>query len=231
MLGVGTAINVVAVLVGGGIGILAGAKLPEAMRQTAMQAIGIVTLLVGVSNFLHFDNPLVPLLSVVAGLLVGELLDIESGLGRLGNYLEGRLSKGESPVSRAFVTTSLLFCVGPLTVIGSLQDGLDGDYSLLALKSALDFIAALTFASVLGWGVLLSAGTVLVVQGSLTLGAGFLDAVVTGPMISATTATGGVLIFGLGLGLLDLEEVRVANMLPALLFAPLLVAATPLWPL
>lgn len=230
MLGVGTAINVVAVLVGGSIGTLAGARLPVAMRQTAMQAIGIVTLLVGVSNFLEFDNPLVPLVSVVAGLVVGELLGIESGLKRFGDYLEERFSKGESPVSRAFVTTSLLFCVGPLTVIGSLQDGLDGDYSLLALKSALDFIAALTFASVLGWGVLLSAGTVLVVQGSLTLGAGFLDAVVTGPMISATTATGGVLIFGLGLGLLDLKEVRVANMLPALVFAPLLVAATPMWP-
>lgn len=230
MLGVGTAINVVAVLVGGSIGTLAGARLPVAMRQTAMQAIGIVTLLVGVSNFLEVDNPLVPLVSVVAGLVVGELLGIESGLKRFGDYLEERFSKGESPVSRAFVTTSLLFCVGPLTVIGSLQDGLDGDYSLLALKSALDFIAALTFASVLGWGVLLSAGTVLVVQGSLTLGAGFLDAVVTGPMISATTATGGVLIFGLGLGLLDLKEVRVANMLPALVFAPLLVAATPMWP-
>jgi uncharacterized protein len=229
--GIGTAINVIAVLVGGSIGTLAGTKLPEGMRSTAMQAIGIVTLLVGVSNFLKFDNPLVPLVSVVAGLVVGELLGIESALKRLGDYLEGRFSKGESPVSRAFVTTSLLFCVGPLTVIGSLQDGLNGDYSLLALKSALDFIAALTFASVLGWGVLLSAGTVLVVQGSLTLGAGFLDAVITGPMISATTATGGILIFGLGLGLLGLKEVRVANMLPALLFAPLLVAATPMWPL
>jgi uncharacterized membrane protein YqgA involved in biofilm formation len=129
------------------------------------------------------------------------------------------------------VTTSLLFCVGPLTVIGSLEDGLTGHYELLALKSALDFIAALTFASVLGWGVLLSAGTILVVQGALTLGAGFLEPVVTGAMISATTATGGVLILGLGLMLLELKEVRVANMLPALLFAPLLVAAAPLWPL
>jgi Protein of unknown function (DUF554)/SnoaL-like domain len=105
-----------------------------------------------------------------------------------------------------------------------------GDYDLLALKSALDFIAALTFASVLGWGVLLSAGAVLVVQGALTLGAGFIEPVVTDPMISAATATGGVLIFGLGLMLLELKEVRVANMLPALLFAPLLVAAAPLWP-
>ena len=230
-MGIGTAINVVAVLVGGGIGTLVEAKLPEGMRRTAMQAIGIVTLLVGVSNFLEYSNPLVPLVSVVLGLVVGELIGIEDGLKRFGDYLEKRFSRGESPVSQAFVTTSLLFCVGPLTVIGSLEDGLTGDYELLALKSALDFIAALTFASVLGWGVLLSAGTVLIVQGALTLGAGFLEPVVTEPMISAATATGGVLIVGLGLMLLELKEVRVANMLPALLFAPLLVAAAPLWPL
>jgi uncharacterized membrane protein YqgA involved in biofilm formation len=200
------------------------------MRATAMQAIGLVTLLVGVANFLDYGNPLVPLVSVVAGLVVGELVGIEAWLERLGDYLEKRFSKGESPVSRAFVTTSLLFCVGPLTVIGSLEDGLRRDYSLLALKSALDFVAALTFASVLGWGVLLSAGTILLVQGSLTLGAGFVEPFVTDVMISAATATGGVLIVGLGLGLLEIKRVRVGNMLPALLFAPLLVAAAPLWP-
>ena len=194
-----------------------------------MQAIGIVTLLVGVANFLDYGNPLVPLVSVVAGLVVGELVGIETWLERLGDHLEKRFSKGESPISRAFVT-SLLFCVGPLTVVGSLEDGLRGDYGLLALKSALDFIAALTFASVLGWGVLLSAGTILLVQGSLTLGAGFLEPFVTDAMISAATATGGVLIVGLGLGLLELKRVRVGNLLPALLFAPLLVAAAPLWP-
>jgi uncharacterized membrane protein YqgA involved in biofilm formation len=149
---------------------------------------------------------------------------------QLGDVLERRFSKGGSPVSRAFVTTSLLFCVGPLTILGSLQDGLTGDYRLLALKSALDFVAALSFASVLGWGVLLSAGTVLVVQGVLTLSAGLLEGVLTETMILATTATGGVLILGIGLILLDLKEVRVANMLPALLVAPLLVALAPLWP-
>lgn len=229
-MGIGTAINVATVLVGGGIGTVVGARLPESMRDTAMSAIGIVTLLVGVSNFLDFDNPLVPLVSVILGLVVGELMDIQGALKRFGDHLEKRFSKGGSPVSRAFVTTSLLFCVGPLTVIGSLKDGLTGDYSLLALKSALDFIAALTFASVLGWGVLLSAGTVLVVQGGLTLGAGLIDPFVTDAMISATTATGGILIVGLGFMLLDLKQIRVANMLPALVFAPLLVAAAPLWP-
>jgi len=227
----GTAINVAAVLAGGGIGVVLGARLPEGLRRAAMQAIGVVTLLVGVQNFLEHDNPLVPLVSVILGLFAGELLRIEKRLQAFGDRLEGRLSRGESPVSRAFVTTSLLFCVGPLTVIGSLQDGLTGDYGLLALKSALDFIAALAFASVLGWGVLLSAGTVLVVQGSLTLGAGLVEGFATDAAISATTATGGVLIFGLGLSLLELREVPVANMLPALLVAPLLVAAAPLWPL
>jgi uncharacterized protein len=230
MIGIGTAINVVAVLVGGGIGMLVGARLPAGIRETAMQAIGIITLLVGASSFLAFDNPLLPLVSVILGLVVGELCRIDERLKRFGDALERRFSSGESLVSRAFVTTSLLFCVGSLTVIGSLQDGLRGDYSLLALKSVLDFIAALTFASVLGWGVLLSAGTVLVVQGSLTLGARFIEPVVTEPMIAAVTATGGVLIFGLGLLLLELKEIRVANMLPALVVAPLLVAAAPLWP-
>lgn len=230
-MGIGTAINVAAVLVCGAVGTLVGGRLPEAFRQSALHAIGIVTLLVGVANFLEHQNPLVPLVSVVAGLAVGQALRIDAGLRAFGDYLEARFSGGESPVSRAFVTTSLLFCVGPLTVLGSLEDGLTGDYSLLALKSALDGVASLTFASVLGWGVMLSAGTVLVVQGTITVAAGSVQGVVTEGMISAATATGGVLIFGLGLGLLELREVRVANMLPALLIAPALVAAAPLWPL
>lgn len=227
----GTILNVAAVLVGGGVGTLAGARLPQGMRETAFHAIGIITLLVGVANFLEYENPLVPLVSVVAGLVMGEALGIDRQIKRFGDYLQRRLSRGDSPVSRAFVTTSLLFCVGPLTIIGSIQDGLTGDFGLLALKSAIDGIAALSFAAVLGWGVLLSAGAVLAVQGSITLGAGFLEGVITDAMISATTATGGVLLFGLGLGLLNLLEVRVANMLPALVMAPLVVAAAPLWPI
>lgn len=231
MYGVGTAINVVAVLVGGGIGTFIGTRLSERMRETAMHAIGLVTLLVGVQSFLRFDNALVPLVSVILGLIVGEAINIDGILKRFGDYLQERLSKGGSPVSRAFVTTSLVFCVGPLTILGSLEDGLTGDYSLLALKSALDLVASLSFASVLGWGVLLSAGTVLLVQGTLTLSAGLLEGAVTEQMIAAMTSTGGVLVLGLGLVLLELKEVRVSNMLPALVIAPLLVTLAPLWPL
>ncbi len=231
-MGVGTAINVVAVLVGGGIGTFVGAWLSDRMRETAMHAIGLITLLVGVQSFLEFDNALVPLVSVILGLVVGEALGIEGALKRFGDSLQRRFSKGSSPVSRAFVTTSLLFCVGPLTILGSLRDGISGDYGLLALKSALDFVAALSFASVLGWGVLLSAGSVLVVQGSLTLAGAIFGAFMDEPMVLAMTSTGGVLLLGLGLVLLELKELRVANMLPALLFAPLLVAFAPfLWPL
>ncbi len=230
MFGLGTLINTLAVLVGAGIGTLVGVRLPDRMRQTAMHAIGLVTVLVGIQSFLRFDNPLVPLASVILGLAVGEVLDLDGRLKRFGDALERRFSKGGSPVSRAFVTTSLLFCVGPLTALGSLQDGISGDYRLLALKSALDFVASLSFASVLGWGVLLSAGSVLVIQGALTLAGAFFGAFMNEPMILAMTSTGGVLIAGQGLGILELKEVRVANMLPALIAAPLLVTLAPLWP-
>ena len=231
MIGVGTAINVAAVLAGASLGPVVGARLSEGMRETAMHAIGLVTVLVGIQSFLRFDNPLVPLVSVILGLVIGELLSIDDALKRFGDALERRFSKGGSPVSRAFVTTSLLFCVGPLTVLGSLEDGISGDYHLLALKSALDFVASLSFASVLGWGVLLSAGSVLMVQGALTLGGALFGSFMNEPMVLAMTSTGGVLLLGLGLVLLNLKEVRVANMLPALVVAPLLIAAAPLWPL
>jgi uncharacterized protein len=231
VIGTGTAINIAAVLAGGTLGTVIGSRLSEGMRETAMNAIGLVTVLVGIQSFLRFDNPLVPLVSVIVGLVIGELFGIDAALQRFGDALERRFSKGGSTVSRAFVTTSLLFCVGPLTILGSLQDGISGDYRLLALKSALDFVASLSFASVLGWGVLLSAGSILAVQGGLTLAGALFGSFMTEPMILALTSTGGVLLLGLGLTLLSLKEVRVANMLPALVVAPVLVAAAPLWPL
>jgi uncharacterized membrane protein YqgA involved in biofilm formation len=231
MIDSGTAINIVTVLAGGTLGTGIGARLSEGGRETATHAIGLVTVLVGIQSFLRFDNPLVPRVSVIVGLVIGELVGIDEALKRFGDALERRFSKGGSQVSRAFVTTSLLFCVGPLAVLGSLQDGISGDYRLLALKSALDFVASLSFASVLGWGLLLSAGSVLVVQGGLTLAGALFGSFMTEPMILALTSTGGVLLLGLGLVLLSLKEVRVANMLPALVVAPLIVAAAPLWPL
>ena len=129
----------------------------------------------------------------------------------------------DSMISKGFVTASLLFCVGPMTILGSIQDGLSGDYTLLATKSILDGFASLAIAASMGWGVLFAALTVLVYQGGLTLGAGLVKALLTEPMIAEMTATGGTLILAIGLNLLDLTTIRVANFLPALIVVPILV--------
>jgi hypothetical protein len=133
---------------------------------------------------------------------------------------------GSTTFSHAFLTASLVFCVGPMTILGSIQDGLTGDYTLLAVKSTMDGFASLAFASTLGPGVIFSAITVLVYQGALTLGAGWADAVLTDPMVAEMTATGGVLMLALGLGLLQIKRIRAGNLLPAIVFAPIIVAVT-----
>jgi uncharacterized membrane protein YqgA involved in biofilm formation len=229
VIGTGTPINIATVLAGGTLGTVIGSRPSGGMRETAMHAIGLVTVLVSIWSFPRFGNPLVPLISVIVGLVIGELLGIDAALKLFGDALERRFSKGVSPVSRDFVTTSLLFCVGPLTMLGSLQDGISGDYRLLALKSALDVVASLSFASVLGWGCapLRRVGTGR--AGRPDASGGAVRHFMTEPMILAFTSTGGVLL--LGLTLLSLKEVRVANMLPALVVAPVRVAAAPLWPL
>jgi len=163
--------------------------------------------------------------AVVLGGLLGEALGIERRLERLGDRLQGALSRHEhSTVSEAFFTASLLFCVGPLTVVGSIQDGLTGDYQALATKALLDGFASIALAASLGWGVALAAGTVLLVQGGISLGAGLFDDILRGPELVAMTSAGGVLIIGISLKLLALKDVKVGNFLPALAFAPALVA-------
>ncbi len=180
---------------------------------------------------------LVVLGSIVLGGILGEAIDFDRGLERLGRWLESQVSKlplgmpsaevdGKTTPSftRAFVTASLVFCVGPMTILGSIQDGLSGDYQTLAVKSMLDAFSSLAFASSLGIGVPFSGLTVLVYQGALTLAAGWLKGAFTPAMINEMTATGGLLILGIGFQLLEIRRIRVANLLPALVFAPLAVA-------
>lgn len=240
MIGTGTFINVVTVLVGGTLGLLLGARLPERMRETIMHGLGLLTLIIGIQLSFETDNILIVLASLLLGGIAGELLRIEDRINRLGRWLEHKTAgsgsrpasdqpqatvrSGTSRFSHAFLTASLLFCVGPMTILGSIQDGLTGDYTLLAVKAALDGFAALAFASTMGPGVLFSALTVLVYQGALTLGAGWASAVLTDPMISEMTATGGVLMLALGLGLLEIKRIRAGNLLPALVVAPVIVA-------
>lgn len=226
----GTLLNTATVIVGALLGRALGRRLPERLRETAMDGIALLTLLIGVKMGLGSQNVLYVLGAVMLGGLLGEALRLEDRIGALGDQLErrvmrrGRQQNAAGDFSRGFVTTSILFCVGPVTLIGCMNDGLNGDIQLLAVKSVLDGFSAIAFASALGWGVLFSAGTVLVVQGALTLGARSLSGVLTPAMSAELFATGGVMMLGLGFRLLGLKPIRVANFLPGLLVAPLLVA-------
>lgn len=234
----GTLLNVATVLAGSAVGVLLGGRLPERMRRTVMDALGLFTLVIGFANAADtFGDTLTEavgqaaVLIVLGALLVGgvlgELLDLDAALQRVGERLKERVAPSGGSFVEGFVVASLVFCVGPLTVLGALQDGLTGDYQLLAIKSLLDGFAALAFASALGIGVGFSALTVLVVQGGIALGASALDGVLTDAMLDAMNAVGGVLILGIALRLLEVREIRVANLLPAIVVAPLAVG---LWP-
>lgn len=241
--GLGTVINVATVLVGGVLGIAVGHRLPERTRSVVTDCLGLVTLLVaGLSAVSVSDaaltaavGPGVPVLVVLgallAGSIMGSMLRIEERLEGLAGTIQSRIARRARGADAAaarerfvegWLTASLLFCVGPLTILGSLSDGLGRGIEQLTLKSVLDGFAAMAFASSFGVGVLLSAVSVGVVQGLLTLVGVLLGAVLPGAHIAALTATGGLLLVGIGLRLLRVRDVPVGNMLPALLLAPLL---------
>lgn len=220
----GTVINVTTVLVGGTIGSVLGDRLPERLRETLVVGVGLMTLALGVQMALAMRNAVVILVSLLLGGGIGEMIGIARRLDALSAVFRRRLAGRGGSVGEAFVTTSLIFCVGPMTILGSLQDGLTGRFPLLAVKSSLDGITALAFGSTLGPGVLLSAVTVLVYQGGLTVGAGAIRGVLSDSMIGAMTAVGGLMILGLGLEILRIRSLRVATFLPSLVIAPLAVA-------
>ncbi len=226
----GTLINIVAVLLGGTLGTLVGGRLPERIRETVVWALGLFTIALGVQMTFDSNNALITLGSALLGGLLGEWLNIELALKRFGGWLEARFARslstdGTARFIKGFVSASLIFCVGPMTILGSIQDGLTGDYQLLAIKSLLDGFAALAFAASLGVGVLFSVVVILVYQGGLTLLAVQAQSLLTDPMIAEMTAVGGLLMMAIGVGaLLELRPIRVANYLPALLVAPLIVA-------
>jgi uncharacterized membrane protein YqgA involved in biofilm formation len=239
----GTLINIITVLIGGTLGLLFGARLPERLKATVIAGLGLFTAAIGVQMFLKTENALIVLGAILIGALLGEWWQIEDGLQNLGRTLESRFTPGPStslrtgpePASasgiltstnfvRGFLTASLLFCVGPMTILGSIQDGLTGNYELLAVKSVLDGFASLAFASTLGVGVLFSTIVILVFQGGISLLAVQLNALVTTPMLNEMTAAGGVILMGLAISsLLEIKKIRVGNFLPALAVAPLIV--------
>ena len=231
----GTLLNVATVLIGTTIGLLAGSRVPRRVHESLTTGVGFFTVVLGVSMALRiFTDPaalpghdLAVLSALLVGVAAGELLRLHDGLEWLGAWFQRRLARGDedrpSRVAEGFVTASLIFCVGPLTILGSLQNGLTGDTTLLATKSLLDLVTSLALAAALGPGVYLSALTVLVVQGGISGGAFLLADVMDATTILAITAAGGIILLGVALRLLDLKAVRVANFLPALLLAPIFV--------
>lgn len=229
----GTLLNVTTVAIGTTIGLLLGARLPARLQQTLTNGLGLFTLAVGFTLVLRLlldstqpaGSDLTVLAALLVGALIGELLKLSEGLDALGDWFQRRLARGDRPsrVSEAFVTASLVFCVGPLTILGSIENGLTGDIQLLAVKSMLDGFASIAFAAALGAGVYLSVLTVLVVQGGLATLAWLLGSGLDPLAIDAASATGGLILIGLGLRLLEVKQIRVASFLPALFLAPIFV--------
>lgn len=231
----GTLINICTVLIGGSFGLLFGSRLPERVRQTVVAGLGLFTAALGIRMFLQTQHAIVVLASLLFGGLLGEWWQIEDGVSALGTALERRFvgnqdQSGLQPIKnsnfvRGFLTASLVFCVGPLTILGSIQDGLTGNYQTLAIKSVLDGFAALAFSSTLGVGVLFSVLVIGFYQGGLTLLAVQAQSLITTPMQIEMTAVGGVLLTGIAVSsLLEIKPIRVGNFLPALFLAPMMVA-------
>jgi len=241
MHGLGTIINVVAIVVGATIGVAVGHRLPERTRDTVTSGLGLVTLMVAALSVKDITSSTLtdevgsaaPILIVLGGILlggiIGSLLKIEERLEHLGAWAQRRMSRNNDLGSRkrfveGFVDASLLFAIGPLAILGSISDGLGHGIDQLVLKSSLDLVASIAFAAALGWGVALSAVTVGVVQGAFTLVGFFVGQVIPGPYILIISVTGGLILIGVALRLLRIKAVPVADLLPALICAPIIMA-------
>ena len=223
----GTLLNVLTVLVGGLLGTVLGDRLPERLRENVVRGVGLFTLAMGTKFAIDTSNLLYLLGSILVGGVIGSLWGVDRRLNELGAALQRRFARrgGSTTVADAFVTAAIVFCVGPLTFLGSIQNGLTGDASLLAIKSVLDGFTAVALAATLGWGVLLTIPLILVYQGGLALGASVFAGLLSELQLREMSAVGGLLIIGVGLKLLSIRDVKVADYLPAILVAPLLVAA------
>jgi len=212
----GTLVNVLAIVAGGIVGLLLKGGIPKRYATTVMQAVGLAVILIGIKGALKNDDILLIIFSLAIGSVLGERLGIEAGLEWLGGWIERRFSSGGDGIARGFVTASLLFCVGSMAIVGSLESGLAGNHQTLFAKSVLDGISAVVFASTLGLGVLFSGVSVLVYQGLITLSASLIKPFLVPEVVSQMSAVGGLLITAIGINLLELQRIRIGNMLPAI---------------
>lgn len=229
----GVLVNTLTVLIGSTVGLLCKKGIPKRLTDAVMIGLGLCTVYIGIDGTLEGQNTLVLIASMVLGAIVGTLLDIDGAINRLGQWVEGRFKgSGQNTVAQGFVTASLLFCVGSMTVVGSLKAGIAGDNTMLFTKSTLDLCSSAMMAASLGVGVLCSAVFVLVFQGALVLLSGFLAPLLENPaLLAEMNCAGSLLIVGIGLNLVGITKLKVANYLPAILFAPLLAALAQLLPL
>jgi len=225
----GTIVNTGAIIVGAFIGLLFKGGIPESYNHTIMKAIGLAVVLIGLQNAFQTTNILLLIFSLAIGSLLGEMMKIEGGLENLGNWLESRFASSGSNISSGFVTASLLFCVGAMAIVGSLESGLSGNHQTLFAKSVLDGIASIVLASTMGLGVLFSAASVFIYQGFITLTSTFLQQFLVEAAITEMSAVGGLLILAIGMNLLDLPRIKVGNMLPAIFLPLIYYILLPLW--
>ena len=222
----GTIVNTGAILAGSFIGISAGKFLPDRIKTIAVQALGLSVVLIGLKMALSGKEPIVTIGCVLLGAITGELIKIEQGTERLGEWLKTHARSDSSTFVQGFVSASVLYLTGAMMIVGSIQDGTVGDASTLYTKALLDGVASVALSSTLGIGVAFSALSVLLVQGSITLLASKLLFMQNPDVLDAVTASGGLLILGIGTNVLGLTKIRIGNFLPALLYAILWVVLT-----
>ena len=221
----GTIVNTIAVVIGASIGLLLKKGIPERLSDTMMKGIGLCTLFLGIKGSLDGQNSLIMIISIVVGALIGEGADLDGKINRLGKWLENKFSSkkgGKISIAEGFVSASLLFCVGAMTIVGALQSGLQGNHEMLFNKSMLDFVSSIIFASSLGLGVMLSAAFVFVYQGAITLLAQWVAPVLSDVVIAEMNCVGSVIIIGIALNLLGITKLKVMNYVPAI-FVPILL--------
>ncbi len=217
----GVAVNAIAVIMGTLLGLLFKKGISEKIHSSIMVGVGLCVIFIGISGMLEDINPIIAVVSIVPGGLLGAIIDIDKGLNRFGDFISAKFSKkGENGFTKGFVSASLLFCVGAMAITGSITAGLTGDNSILYTKSILDFISSIMFASAFGIGVAFSVIPLLLYQGSIALCAIYLQPVLTDGAVGAITCVGSIIIMGLGLNLAGVSKFKIANFLPAILISP-----------
>ncbi|MCM0650784.1 DUF554 domain-containing protein [Clostridium swellfunianum] len=213
----GTVVNSLAIIVGSLAGFVLKGGIPERINDSIMKGLALCIMVIGITGAIKSDNMILVICSIVIGTIIGELVDIDKWLKRLGDLIETKLQGRGGKVSEGFVTASLVYCVGAMAIVGSLNSGLKGDHEILFTKAMLDGISSIMFTSTLGIGVTLSAVSVFIYQGLITVGASFIQGVLTQPVVTEISAVGSLLIIGLGFNMMGLTKIKVANLLPAIL--------------